>query len=448
MNTIELSKAVSEKIAEYGGKAYYVGGYVRDMIMCTTPQDIDIEVHGLCEEKLEDILTEFGEVIKYGANFGVFSIRSHNMEFSIPRSIDKPNEPDPYIGEEKASLRRDFTCNSLMQNILTGEVLDFFHGTEDIYNKVIRAVSEDTFISDPLRVLRMARFASVLDFTIDEHTLYFASQADLSAIAKERVFKELSLTLTKSEKPGVFFEILRDCNQLGFRFPELQKLIGTEQNPQFHPEGDVWNHTMLVLNAAAELRTGAKNPLAFMLSALMHDYGKPSTTEVIDGRIRSYGHDTKGVPIVSEAMKRLTDDKNLNKYVKNMVRHHMRPNMLAAQMSSQKAYNKLFDESVCPEDLILLAKADHFGRTVFTDYTETEHILKEKLSAFRELMSMPYVTGDDLISNGIVPNEYFSEILAYAHKLRLSGIGKEAALKDTLAYSRKFNRQKKGSRGN
>ncbi|MBR5265997.1 MAG: tRNA nucleotidyltransferase, partial [Clostridia bacterium] len=166
---------------------------------------------------------------------------------------------------------------------------------------------------------------------------------------------EALLTLSK---PSEYFEKYKNSG----RFPQLDALVGIEQEPRFHPEGDVWNHTMLVLDRAAQLRCKAENPLGFMLSALCHDLGKVTATTVIDGRIRALGHEEQGIGPAKAMLKGITDDEAIIGYVINMTLLHMRPNMLVSQKSGDKAYKRLFDKSVCPNDLILLANADHTSR--------------------------------------------------------------------------------------
>lgn len=184
------------------------------------------------------------------------------------------------------------------------------------------------------------------------------------------------------DRPSDYFRTLRQAGQLEERLPELAALIGVEQAPEYHPEGDVWEHTMLVLDEAAKLRHLAKKPLAFMLSALCHDLGKAQTTWVIDGRIRALGHEQAGMPLAKQLLNRLCPKADVEAYVLNMVELHMRPNMLAAQGAGAKATRRLYRTSVCPEDLLLLAKADHFGRTDICAYEKTERYLQDALEAF------------------------------------------------------------------
>ena len=245
--------------------------------------------------------------------------------------------------------------------------------------------------------------------------------------------------MLKAERPSVFFDVLRDTGKLDTWFGEIKALIGVEQSPVYHAEGDVYNHTMLVLDRAAELRSTAKEPLYFMLSALCHDFGKPATTSVIDGRIRAFMHKSAGVDIAHNFITRLTSERALSRYVLNMIKLHMRPNMLTGQNAGEKAYFKLFDEAIEPRDLLLLAKADFHGSVSSNkgDYTETEEKLLYELCEFEKLMEKPHVTGADLIAAGLKPGEDFSKLLELAHKLRLAGVDKDTALAQVLAEVRK-----------
>lgn len=439
MNSYEedliLAREIAEKAAQIGGKTYFVGGFVRDILMNKEPNDIDIEIFGIAEGELCEILESVGTLKDITSSFEIYNLTGSNLDITLPRNSDN-NEINPFVSEKKAAKRRDFTMNSVMKDVLSGEILDYFGGVDDIKNAVIRATSEDSFKNDPLRVFRMADFCARLNFTPDEHTKELASQVDLSDLKKERVFEELKKALMKSEKPSIFFETLSDINGLDFWFQELKALINIEQNPKWHPEGSVWNHTMLVINEAAKLKSEAKEPFKFMLSALFHDLGKAVATTVKDGKIISYGHDVKGVDLTAKVVKRLTNNKSVLKYATNMTELHMRPNGYAAQKSSQKAFNKLFYASVCPEDLVLLSKADHMGRSSFSDYSATEERLKQALEAYNKLMAEPYITGKDLIDAGIAPDKNFSKLLDFANKLRLSEVTYESALKQVISLAK------------
>ena len=210
-----------------------------------------------------------------------------------------------------------------------------------------------------------------------------------------------------------------------------------EQNPKFHPEGDVFEHTMLVVDCAAELRARAEQPLGFMLSALLHDLGKCVATAVQeDGRITAYGHEVQGLPLVERQMRRLTNHQKLTAYVLNQSELHMRPNMMAANRSHKKKTRAMFDLSVCPNDLILLSRADASGKLDVPYDEHYEEFLRERLEDYRRMMQRPMVTGRDLLEAGLKPNESFSRMMARARQLHFAGLSREAALKQILAEER------------
>ena len=203
---------------------------------------------------------------------------------------------------------------------------------------------------------------------------------------------------------------------------------------------------MQVLDEAAALRGQAQHPHWLMLAALCHDFGKAAATaEEKDGKIHAYGHEREGVAIARKFLSRITGETKLRGYVLNMAELHMKPNMMAECGSGEKSFMKLYDRSVCPEDLLLLAKADHLGRkktgadkeTLAAGYAETERTLQAMLALYRRRMAEPYLMGRDLVEAGVKPGPGFTEALAYAHKLRLAGLSREDQLRQTLGYIRR-----------
>lgn len=443
MDDMKIAVKLAELVAKKAGTAYFVGGYVRDKLMGREGKDIDIEVHGISSDDLEKILDSFGSCMKIGESFGIYGIKGCCIDIALPRRErlcgnghrDFDIISDPFIGTRKAALRRDFTINSLMENILTGEIIDHFGGADDIKNNIIRHVDDAAFPEDPLRVLRAAQFAARFEFEISDKTIFLCKGIDLSFLSKERIEAELMKALLKAEKPSLFFKSLFKMKQLSIWFTEVEKLIGVPQNSRYHMEGDVWNHTMMVLDEAAKYRKFVTYPYGFMMTALVHDFGKIICTETKNGVYHAYDHETKGLTIVSEFLHRITNEKRLIRYVLNMTELHMKPNVLANARSSVKATNKMFDKAVSPIDLIYIAQADDKGRKSLSKNVSTEKFLFERLNVYNAIMSRPYVTGKDLINAGLVPNERFGEILAYAHKLRLAGIEKESALKQIISYA-------------
>lgn len=440
---IVMAQSIARAVSEKGGRVYYVGGFVRDSICKKENKDIDIEVHGISPDGLEAVLETLGHPKVMGANFGIFGLAGYELDISMPRKCNTKGTggkesisecADPFIGEENAARRRDFTVNAMMTDVLTGETLDFFNGREDLSKGIIRHVDSDTFAQDPLRVIRAAQFAARFGFTVAEETEELCRSIDISDIACERVFEELKKALLKSDKPSIFFEVLRKQGKLDKWFPEVKALIDVMQPPQFHPEGDVWNHTMNVIDIGAQLSQKSEYPLGFMLSLLCHDFGKPSTTTFENGRIRSIGHDIEGVGICKTFIKRLTSDNHLRCYVENMTELHMRPNMIADQGAGSKAFCRLFDASVSPKDLLLVSEADFRGCATNEPYDDKRDFLYGMLDLFNKRMAKPFVSGEDLIKAGAKPGKALGEALKYAHKLRLSGVHKKEALCQTLAF--------------
>ena len=445
---IQMAQRLALLVRRHGGRAYYVGGFVRDALLGETGKDIDIEVHGVTPDCLKEILDSLGQRITIGESFGVFNLKGYGLDIAMPRKEKMRGQGhrdfdifvDPFIGTESAARRRDFTFNALMQDVLTGEIIDHFGGEADLKAGILRHVCSDSFPEDPLRVLRCAQFAARFGCRVASETIALCSKMELQHLPKERIEGELKKALLKAERPSVFFEVLREMNQLDYWFPELKALIGVKQNPVYHAEGDVWTHTMMVLDEAAKLRDRAQNPYWFMLSALVHDFGKAVSTEAVDGTIHAYQHEIEGLPLAEAFLHRITAESKLISYVLNMTELHMKPNTMARVGSAVKNTNKLFDRATDPEGLIALALADDRGRILETPAADTEAFLCERLEIFKELMARPCVLGRDLIDAGIQPGKDFTEILEYAHKLRLAGIPKESALKQVLAFARQIRK--------
>ncbi len=444
-----IEKRIAQEVKNAGGRTFYVGGFVRDRLLGIDNKDVDIEVHGINPDALLSILKTIGEPLTYGKSFGVFGLKGESIDIAMPRREhatgrghkDFKIDVDPFIGTRAAAQRRDFTINSMMEDVLSGELVDQFGGRCDLDAGVIRHIDAEAFIEDPLRVLRGAQFAARFGFIIAPDTIELCRGIDLSALSSERVEEELKKALLKADRPSVFFESLRAMDQLDVWFPELKKTIGLEQDPVFHPEGDVWTHTMEVVDRAAAFRGRVSDPFSFMLLALTHDLGKIVTTEIKNGRIHAYEHETKGMPLVESFVSRLTGEKTVKDYVYNMVPLHMRPNVAAFSKPVMKSTNRLFDAAAAPEDLIWFAEADKPVISGTVEFSGDREFLLERLELYKETMAKPHVMGRDLIDAGLEPGEDFADILEYAHKLRLAGIEKESALKQALTYARKMRKK-------
>ena len=452
--SLQMARQIAERVASLSGRVYFVGGHVRDHLLQKENKDIDIEVHGVTPAQLGAILDALGERLSIGESFGIYGLRGYSLDIAMPRKEELRGRGhrdfnifvDPFIGTEGAAKRRDFTINALMMDVLTGEIVDHYGGQADLNAGILRHVCDESFGEDPLRVLRGAQFAARFGFKIAPETVDLCSRMDLSTLPKERILMELEKALLKAEKPSIFFEELRRMDQLDVWFSELKALIGVEQNPRFHAEGDVWTHTMMVINEAAKLRRetaapegeAVASPLGFMLAAVTHDFGKAITTEVKNGVIHAYDHATKGLQLIETFLKRLTNETKLIEYVLNLSEYHMKPNVVAGVKSSVKTTNKMYDQSVDPEALIRIGIADALGKLPPEDTKANEAFLRERLAIYRDYMVRPFVAGRDLVEAGLTPGPDFSDILAYAHKLRLAGVEKDNALKQTLVYARKL----------
>ena len=391
--------------------------------------------------RLRTLLGELGEVYDRGASFGVLGLRHSDLDVAMPRTESRTGARhtdfdvtvDPFLSPREACRRRDFTINAMLRDVLTGEVLDFYGGREDLNRRVVRCVCPETFVEDALRAFRACQFAARLEAEIDGETRDLCASMDVTTLSVERILGETEKALLKAARPSVYFRELRAMDHLKEYFPELEATIGVLQNPKFHPEGDVFEHTMLVIDAAARLRGRAEEPLNFMLSALLHDLGKCVATQVQeDGRITAYGHEVLGLELVERQLRRITNCERTLRYVRNQAELHMRPNMLYGAQSRKKKTRQLFDMSLCPNDLILLSRADASGKLDEPYREENEVWLRERLEDYHSRLKQPVVTGQDLIDAGLRPGPDFAALLQRARMLHFSGIDRRNALRQIL----------------
>lgn len=428
-----MFKQIIERFDEQGCKIFYVGGYVRDKILGINNKDIDVEIYFPKninpEEKIVEILSEFGQVDLIGKHFGIYKLHGLDVDFCLPRTETKNNlkghkgfdvEINGHLDTYMASIRRDLTINSLLQDCVTGDIIDHFGGVNDISNKIIKIVNEKTFIEDPLRVLRIAQFKARFDFSVDKETIKLCKQivnsGEMETLPKERIFEEFNKMLMKSNKPSIGMNFLRE---IGYLPKELKDLIGCIQRLDMHPEGDVWNHTMLVLDKMASLRNLLDNPLAIMYSALCHDMGKPLVT---DTEGKSIGHEKAGIEVARTFLNKFTNDSNIHKIVLSIVENHMKPIQLYSQKSKNSSIIRLKKkiEGICTfKDLILFSQADFEGRGGYNDFSPIKEWFEEKDTKIGYHAPKPIVTGDDIIKLGFSPSPIFKEILSFAYELQI-----------------------------
>ena len=438
-NILELATAIRAA----GGRALLVGGCVRDQLMGTEPKDWDLEVYQLEPTRLREVLDQFGTVNVVGEAFTVYKLDGH-LDVSIPRRERKSGsghrgfviEGDPAMTVEEATRRRDFTINAILLDPFTHEVFDPFDGQRDLKNKILRAVSVDTFAEDSLRVLRAAQFAARFEFNIDPETVSLCQEIDLSDLPAERIWGEMEKLLLRAQRPSLGLEWLRKLGVLNKIFPEIDALIDVKQDPEWHPEGDVFVHTKLVIDGARKAIDDLPyaKKITVMLAALAHDFGKPETTEFIDGRIRSRGHEEAGVSPTKSFLDRLNihtlEGYDVRSQVIALVRDHLKPGEFYKKREEvgDGAFRRLARK--CELDLLYrVAKADSLGRN-------GENVPREKwygaeaqewfIEKARELSverqpPPPLLMGRHLLDVGLKPGPEMGEILAAVYEMQLDG---------------------------
>ncbi|HEX8196684.1 MAG TPA: HD domain-containing protein [Pyrinomonadaceae bacterium] len=432
---------LAEIIKENGGRALLVGGCVRDFLMGIEPKDFDVEVYGVEPHRLREILERFGKVDAVGEAFTVYKI-GNNLDVSLPRRERKTGrghrgftiEGDPQMSFEEACKRRDFTINAILQDPLNGEIIDPFDGRKDIERKLIRVVAPETFVEDSLRVLRAAQFAARFDFEIESETAALCHSIDLSDLPKERIWGEFEKLLLKAEKPSIGLKWFYDLKIAEKLFPELTALIGVPQNPEWHPEGDLDVHTLLVVDEARKLIDDLPYPkrVAVMLGALCHDFGKPATTRFFDGAWRSHGHDEAGVEPTVSFLDRLgiftLDGYDVRNQVVELVRNHLRPGEFYKNRGDlgDGAFRRLA-RRVELDLLYRVAKADSLGRNapwlppekLKTAEAQEWFIEKVKDLKVERAAPQPILMGRHLIELGLKPSPQFKEILDAVYEMQL-----------------------------
>ena len=472
MKTPPILQTISKAITEHAGRAVLVGGAVRDIVMGHDVKDYDIEVFGIGSmHRLGDILSQFGSVNEVGRSFGILKLRVGEMEydFALPRKERKSGrghrgfdvEVDGTLSFAEAARRRDFTVNAVGYDLLGGKMLDPYNGLGDIRCRVLRHIDAETFVEDPLRVYRAVQFAARFGMEVAEETAALCKkmvgEGMLEELPKERVYLEWQKLLLKASKPSIGFELMREWGILERYFPELNALIGVPQDPKWHPEGDVWVHTMMSIDAMAHLVRSApdrrekcpwgeergvrseKGKLKLLFAVLCHDLGKPSmttieidqsSTEVLHtdtphSKVRAIGHETAGLEPTRSFMYRLSDEHDFIESILPLVEHHLKPSQFYKQGTKSGAIRRLATK-VNIEELVLVAKADFFGRTTeeakHGRYKAGEWLLEKAKSLKVHNRPLDNVLrGRDLIALGMRPSPKFKKILDEVYALQMEG---------------------------
>lgn len=441
------------------------GGCVRDEIMDREHKDWDVEVYRVKPEKLKEIISSFGEVKIVGEAFAVYKV-GNDLDVSLPRRERKVAaghrgflvEGDPEMSYEDACSRRDFTINAILKDPLTDEIVDPFDGRDDIERELLRMVSRETFAEDSLRVLRACQFAARFEFQIDPETVEACKAIDVTDLPRERIWAEIEKLLLKAQTPSIGIQWLYDFGVVDQLFPELASLVGVPQEPEWHPEGNVDVHTMMVVDEARRLIDDLDHPrqVAVMLGALCHDLGKPPTTEFVDGRTRSRGHDEAGVDPTITLLDRLgihtLDGYDVRHQIVQLVRYHLLPGewYKAKSPVGDGAFRRLA-RKVEPGLLYRVAKADSLGRNPdwlppekrFGSEAQEWFIEKIKNLKVEKKAPDPILMGRHLIELGMEPSPEFKGILDAVYELQLDG--KVTNLDEALSEVSQFRANSTGT---
>lgn len=421
------------KIRELGGRALLVGGSVRDRLLGTEAKDLDLEVFGVRPERVLELFPQANTV---GRAFGV--IKVGNIDIAFPRRETKTSaghkgfkiECDPGLSIAEAAARRDFTINAIYFDPLTEEYLDPYGGRRDLAAGILRQVSNH-FSEDPLRVLRAMQFIARFDLTAAPELVETCRKMKPEGLPRERLFEEWSKLLLKGRKISKGLNFLRETGWVKY-YPELDALIGCEQDPGWHPEGDVWNHTLECLD-----RMKTKD-IVVALAVLCHDFGKPYCTKFDPekGRIRSLGHDVIGVEYAISFLRRLTNEERILKEVPPLVKYHMAPHAYWRDQVGDAAVRRLAARVVRIDRLLKVAAADN---------TDPQALawLKERSEAMQIARNVPkpLVLGRHLLSVGFKPGPRMGEVLKATYEAQLDG--KFFDLQNGVKYAIIYNNSNK-----
>jgi len=439
---------IAARVHAAGGRAFMVGGSVRDLLLgVKAVKDVDLEVFGVGAEDLQRVLGEHYPFDPCGVSFGVLKIQHLDIDISLPRRESKHGEghkgflihSDPNLTVKEAASRRDFTVNAMYYDPREDVFEDPYGGVEDLRNRVLRHVSPK-FVEDPLRVLRGMQFIARFGLRPAPETIDVCRTVEIEGLPPERLFEEWAKLLTKGNEIGSGLEFLRATGWVKY-FPELQRLIGCRQDPKWHPEGDVWEHTKLCLDAFARARTGDRNEdLIVGLAVVCHDFGKPATTtqDPVSGHIRSLGHDEAGVAPALSFLRRLTNEERILREVPPLVQCHMQPFSLWRAKAGDAAIRRLALKVVRIDRLLRVAHADDAGRLPErlggTSGGEDLRWLADAAERLRIAAEVPkpILQGRDLIALGHRPSVQFGVWLNRVFEAQLDGAFTD--LEGALAY--------------
>ena len=447
-DALERAIDIAAGVRDAGGRALIVGGWVRDRLLDHASQNIDLEVFGVAPEPLRQLLERFGRVEAVGESFQVYKLG--DIDVSLPRRDSKAGRGhrgfvvggDPDMSIEEAARRRDFTVNAISWDPLTGEYFDPFHGRDDLARRALRIVDAATFPHDSLRVLRAVQFAARFELTPDDEVRAICRQIPLDDLPAERVWGEIEKLLF-APRPSIGFALAMEIGVIRKLFPELQALSGCPQEPEWHPEGDVWVHTLQVIDQARNRIDDLPRPqqIAIMLGAVCHDLGKPATTAFSDGRIRSMNHEEQGVPPAMAMLDRLNvrsiDGYDVRAQVAGLTAQHLKPGSWykVRDEVGDGAFRRLAHK-VDLELLARLAKADCLGREPGRfDCTAMDWFLERaRQLGVEHRPPAPILLGRHVLALGLQPGPRVGEILTIVYEQQMDGT--IATLDDAIARAK------------
>ena len=432
---LERATAIARAVRDAGGRALIVGGWVRDRLMGRDTTDIDLEVFKLPAEGVRHVLESFGSVEAVGESFQVYKLGA--IDVALPRRDSKAGRGhkgflvvgDPEMSIVDAARRRDFTVNAISWDPLDNEYLDPFDGRADIERRLLRVVDPATFGDDSLRVLRAIQFAARLEFALDEPAKAECRAIPLDDLPAERIWGEFEKLLF-APRPSIGFALALELGIVERLWPELQALVGCQQEFEWHPEGDVWVHTLQVIDEARARLEGLSRPeqLAIMLGAVCHDLGKPATTAFIDGRIRSMDHEEQGVAPASSFLDRLNvhsfDGYDVRKQVLGITAQHLKPGswFKVRDEVGDGAFRRLA-QKVDLELLARVAKSDCEGRKPghFDCSAMDWFVERARLLGVEHRPPTPILLGRHLLQLGLKPGPRVGEILKAIYEKQMDG---------------------------
>ena len=425
---------IARLVRSAGGRAFLVGGCVRDSLLGKDAKDYDIEVFGLGPDRLQSLLGERFRLDLVGVSFGVLKIHGHEIDVSLPRRESKRGighkgfivDSAPDLSVREAAERRDFTVNAIYYDPLDDRYEDPWNGRGDLERGLLRHVS-GKFGEDPLRVLRGMQFVARFGLEPVPETLAECRRMTIEDLPPERLYDEWRKLMLKGVKMSAGLAFLRDTGWVDY-FPELKRLIGCEQDPEWHPEGDVWNHTCCCLDVFAADRANWDSEyenLVVGFAVLCHDFGKPSCSRYDPKmkRIRALGHDVAGVAPTLEFLKRLTNEERILKDVPPLVGNHMAPHSMWKGGAGAPAIRRLALKVGSIDRLIRVCAADSAGRPPFPAESESLKWLEAEAGKLRvkDSSPKPIMQGRDLIALGMKPGQEFGEILKACFEAQLDG---------------------------